>query len=449
MKRDILVILIWAMTALTGNAGAQDISFEDISAAALKAGGAAPAAPAPVAAAPGAIAAPAAEREWLVLVFINGRNDLAQGGIIDVNEMEMVGSTDKVAVTVELGLLNDRGNSSRFYIQKDTTAGAAKKLGDIVSPAVKVPGSDMGSWKHFVDFARWSYRKYPAKKVMVVLWGHGSGRAEVGGADNLGAELGVATDDLTKNFIRNRQLALALVEIERAIGRKISIYASDACLMQMASVVYEIGNSAELIVGSEEIVPGDGFPYDAVLARLAADPGMSPQALSSAMVDDFSAYYSATPEKAVLSVVDPSALPGFVRLLNDWVRAAAVPANRDKILWAEQETLAFEHGYNGHDTVGNARSKDLYDFVDQVGKKAGDASEVRARGELLKNFISSRLVTASGSAQAESIYGRSKGIAAYFPKLIYDPSYDETLFARDSLWDDFLKWKLDPSYRIR
>ena len=129
------------------------------------------------------------------------------------------------------------------------------------------------------------------------------------------------------------------------------------------------------------------------------------------------------------------------------MRAAAVPANRKKILEAEQEALAFEYGYKGNDTIGNARSKDLYDFVDLVGKKAGNASKVFAKGELLKDFIAAKLVISNKTTQVGGDYDRAKGIAVYFPKLIYDSSYDENLFSRDSLWDDFLKWKLDPAYK--
>jgi len=165
------------------------------------------------------------------------------------------------------------------------------------------------------------------------------------------------------------------------------------------------------------------------------------------MVDDFLTYYNAKTDDTTLSTIQPSELPGFVRLLNDWVHAAAVPANRKKILGAEQEALAFEYGYNGNDTIGNARSKDLYDFVDLVGKKAGNTSKVFAKGELLKDFIAKKLVISNKTTQVGGDYDRAKGIAAYFPKMIYDSSYDENLFSRDSLWDDFLKWKLDPAYK--
>ncbi|MBU2573965.1 MAG: hypothetical protein KKH28_07825 [Elusimicrobia bacterium] len=456
MKRNtFLIILALATTALTIHVGAQGISFDDVQSGLenIKAAGSSPAVlpvPAAPVAAPAALSAPAAaEREWLVLVFINGRNNLARAAVKDVNEMEMVGSTDKVAVTAELGLLQDRGNSSRLYIQKDTTAGANNKLGAIVSPAVQVPGADMGSWKHFAKFAKWSYSRYPAKKVLAILWNHGSGRIDIGGADNTGAELGIAYDDLTRNFIRNKQIALALKEIERSIGKKVSIYASDACLMQMASVAYEIKDNADFIVGSEENIPNDGFPYDTILTALTADPGMEAEALSKILVEKYYDFYNGSGKNATLSAIKSSGLAGFTEVLNAWVKAAAISAHRKKALEAEQSALSFEKGYNGNDTSYKARSKDLADFVDLVGQKADKTSKVYAKGEALKNFIDTKLVIANKVAAADPKYNRSRGLAVYFPKLIYDSSYDENIFSRDSLWDDFLKWKLDPSYKIR
>lgn len=451
MKRNITAALLAALTALVVNAAAQDAFTRELASGMADITNTAPAA-APVpyeAAQPAADSAPAGEREWLVLVFVNGRNNLSQAAVADINEMELVGSTDKVAVTVELGLVDDRGTSRRFYISKDTTAGATDPWGEIVSAAVKVPGADMGSWKHFADFAKWSYRKYPAKKVLAILWSHGSGRIDIGGADNAGSELGIAYDDLTRNFIRNKQLAMALKEIGAAIGKKVAVYASDACLMQMASVAYEMKDDAEVIVGSEENVPGAGFPYDSILADLTADPGMGSEALGAVIVKNFAAYYSGTMEDTTLSAIRASALPEFTRLLNDWVRAAAAPAGRAGVLRAGEDSLAFEYGYNGNDTSYNARSKDLHDLVDLAGQNADDGSVLPAKAGALKRFISDKLVIANGTTRTGGDYDRAKGIAVYFPKLIYDPSYDENLFSRDSLWDDFLKWKLDPAYKIK
>ncbi len=458
MKKTLLVTLA-AIAALATGLSAQDVSFDSLyrdlpSRAACPSGVTAPTVSAPAAVvAPAPVAVPAAEREWLVLVFVNGRNNLWPAAVADVNEMETVGSTDKVAVAVELGLLRDRGTSARFLVQKDTQYPVADLVrGDhdvthIISQAVKVPNADMGSWKHLVDFAKWSIRRYPAKKVMVILWNHGSGRLDIGGADNSGAELGIAYDDTTRNFIRNKQIAMALGEIRSATGKKVDVLDTDACLMQMASVAYELKDVTDFVVGSEEIVPGQGLPYDTVLAGLTADPGMSPEQLSRMLVKKFDDFYEASgglmldaKEGTTLSALRTSASADFVKALNTWVAEAKKPANIPALKAAMAKTLAFEYAEPDKDGAYNALSRDLYDFVLNVTDTPDISPKLKAKGIAFMRFIDGgSYVIASESTGPGPSYARAKGIAVYVPKLIYDPSYDETMFARDSLWDDLIK----------
>ena len=45
----------------------------------------------------------------------------------------------------------------------------------------------------------------------------------------------------------------------------------DACLMGMHEVAYATRGLANYLVGSEEVEPGAGYPYDAVLSGLSAN----------------------------------------------------------------------------------------------------------------------------------------------------------------------------------
>ncbi|MEA3306805.1 MAG: clostripain-related cysteine peptidase, partial [Elusimicrobiota bacterium] len=384
--------------------------------------------------------APAEMPEWLVMVFMNGRNDLWRAAIKDVNEMEKIGSTAKIAVTVELGLLQDKGNSTRFFIQKDDTS-------KIKSPSTKVMNSDMGSYKHFVNFAKWSIRRHQAKRYMVILWSHGSGRVDIGGADNTGAELGISYDDLTRNFIRNSQIAMALKEISQYAGKKIDVYSSDACLMQMLSVAYEIKDHASYLVQSEERVPDFGFPYDTILTSLNANPAVSAAAASKIIVDRFNAFYKANKPGSTISAINSSAFKGFNSPLNSWIRQAV--KSRAEVLKAIEGALSFERGYDGVDTTYNARSKDLYDFIENVNAGVDKKSELYRAGIVLQKYINGSLVVYNKTTNNYMDYSRTKGLAVYFPKMIYDTSYDEMLVSRDTLWDDFIKWTIDESYEIR
>ncbi|MHB0995443.1 MAG: clostripain-related cysteine peptidase [Elusimicrobiales bacterium] len=466
--KKVLGLTLAALTALTLGLNAQGTGFDELYKSLPSAPAAVPmpaAAPVP-AAAQGAAAAPSGEREWLVMVFLNGRNNLWSSGVADVNEMETVGSTDKMAVTVQLGLLKDEGTAQRFLVQKDTLHPVAnlvtgdRSIANIISynGATPVPNADMGSWKHLVDFARWSIRRYPAKKILLVLWNHGSGRIDIGGQDNGSAELGIAYDDLTRNFIRNRQIKTALDEIRSVTGRKVDILDTDACLMQMASVAYELKDSADYVVGAEEIVPGPGLPYDTVLAALAANPGMSSDQASRLLVDKFHEFYDSNNAQLVamkylkagagttLSAVRSSASRDFVAVLNTWAAEAAKPANYPALKAAMAGTLAFEYGNSATsaDTQTSARSRDLYDFARNINAQAGASPALKTASQDLMDFIESgSYVINNKTTGPNNAYRRAKGMAVYVPKVIYDPSYDETLFARDSKWDELIKFMIN------
>ena len=300
-----------------------------------------------------------------------------------------------------------------------------------------------------MNFAKWSIRRHPAKRYMVILWNHGSGRVDIGGADNSGAELGIAYDDLTRNFIRNSQIATALKEISGYAGKKVDIYSSDACLMQMLSVAYEIKDHAQYLVQSEEIVPGYGFPYDTILTSLNANPSASASVASQMIVDNYDTFYEANNHKkgTTISAINSNGFGGFNARLNAWVREAV--KNRADVLEALKGTLSFEHGYDGNDTTGNARSKDLYDLIENVNARVDSASELYKAGKALQGHMSGGLIISNENTGPDASYARAKGLAVYLPKMIYDTSYDEMLISRDTLWDDFVKWTIDESYRIR
>src|SRR3989339_1466776 len=124
---------------------------------------------------------------------------------------------------------------------------------------------DMGDYKRVVDFVAWAKTNYPAKRYMLIIWNHGSGWM-----DPKGSPKGISFDDETGNYIRTPQIGLILKE-----AGKVDILAFDACLMQMAEVAYEVKDNAQVIVGSEETVPGLGYPYGLFLGAMAKRPNLT------------------------------------------------------------------------------------------------------------------------------------------------------------------------------
>ncbi|HBE88031.1 MAG TPA: hypothetical protein DDW67_02695, partial [Elusimicrobia bacterium] len=314
MKRPLTISFLIALLAASFAAAG---SFEDLYRNAAGAEGVAAPVAIPeagaVAAVPAEEPAAAEEREWLVLVFISGVNDL---GILnfandDVNEMEQVGSTDKVAVVVEYNILSTDGSAANtLQFQRGAKTLHVQRDADpaITSPVIHESNDlDMGSWRHLVKFARRNILRFPAKKVLLVVWNHGSGT------------LGIASDDVSGNKISVRDLGRALGQIKSAKGGKIDVLATDACLMQMAGVAYELKDHADVVVGSEEIIAGPGYPYHTMLAAINADPGMDAAGMGRALVSRYDAAYANS--RATLSALRTDRLGGFVQRLDAWTAA--------------------------------------------------------------------------------------------------------------------------------
>jgi hypothetical protein len=373
----------------------------------------------------------AQEREWLIMVFISGVNDRGILGYANdaINKMERVGSADAVAVVVKYGILSidnpvDRNlvfprGSKTILVQRDDD------LGRVTSPVIHdSKNADMGSWKHMAEFARHSILKFPAKKTMLIVWGRGFGVS------------GIASDDVSGNKMTIENLGRALAQIHKAAGRKLDVFATDASLMQMAGVIYELKEHSSVIIGSEEIIPDHGYPYDTIFEAVNANPGMDSEMMARTIVARYDTLYTTT--RATLSAVRNDRIDGFVRLLNSWTeKIMEAPAALTAAAAAIADTFYFDHG--------NTESRDLCDYLDRVSAALPADSPAVAAGRELKNYIKRDLliVHESGMSRHEestlSYTERTHGLAIYIPNLRYDSATYETLaFVKGSQWDEFL-----------
>ncbi|MBI5208359.1 MAG: hypothetical protein HY927_00125 [Elusimicrobia bacterium] len=366
-------------------------------------------------------------REWTVMVYINGKNNLETYGLKDVNEMEAVGSSDKVGVAVELGRIKgyssedgDWVGSRRYLVKKDNDT--AK----ITSPVLQDLGKvDMGDWKHLVDFVNWAKAAAPAKRYMLVVWNHGSGWDRLRSKDGDVWTTGISYDDETGNHISTAQLGQAMA----GIG-KVDIYASDACLMQMAEVDYQIKDFADVIVGSEETEPADGYSYDTLLAGLAAAPAATAAELGKITARTYTAHYAKLGQGATQSAVNAAALGALLKKAGDWTSAVMAAKEVDVLKGAMKSVQDFYYSDN----------KDLYHFVKLVTDGTKDAA-VKAKGTEFLKFIAGDLLV--DNAATGSAYANAFGLAVYLPSYSYSANYDKLAWSVDGNWGKFAKWVSD------
>ena len=376
------------------------------------------------------------EAEWTIMVFSNAKNDLERFLLRDINEMELVGSNKKLNIVVEVGRMDGYDSSDdnwtgvrRYLIQKD---GDMSKMG---SKLIQEMGmTDMGDYRNLAAFGKWAKENFPAKKYMLIVSNHGSGW-EKGVERSVVENKGISYDEQSGNHINTPQLGAAL----REIG-KLDVFSTDACLMQMAEVVYEIKDNVDFIVGSEETEPGDGYTYNDFLGPIAARPTMTPQEVGRLTVDAYSDHYDKINQGYTQSLARSSAVGGLLTATNAFADAMMASGEKALAKSARNATINFAVYEN----------RDMYDFARRVVEGSQDQN-VKAAGQALMDYITGSLMIHSRTRDSQGgfwsgpkQYTLAKGMAAYFPSSGLADGYAELAWARDSRWDEFVLWMNQP-----
>ena len=366
------------------------------------------------------------EKEWTMMVFMNAKNNLEKYGVADMNEMERIGSTSRLNVVVEMGRMAGYDSSNgdwkgvkRFYVERDLLKDPLGRT--INSRVVQDLGSrNMGDYREVINFVKWAKEKYPAKKYILVLWNHGGGWTR----DNPVADKGISYDEETGNNIDTPQLGKIVAE-----AGKLDVLASDACLMQMAEIAYEVKDGVDFMVGSEETEPGAGYSYYKILFPLVMSPSMTPETLSRLIV---LAYWDSNVigfGVATHSSLKMSQAGTLAQKMDALARAAMASGEKEKIKTARNEAQSYAIDDN----------KDLKHFADLVRAKAGNPALKTAAADL-SSFLGdkTRLVIDNKTSILPS--SNSNGVAVYLPGAFVDGDYAQVKLAKETQWDEFLKW---------
>lgn len=374
-----------------------------------------------------------APKEWTFLVYLNGDNNLDSYGNMNINQMEQVGSSDKVNIIVQWASYS-AGKAKRLYIKKDNDKNK------VTSPVVQDMGRvDMGNWQSLADFIAWGAKTYPAQHYLVDVWDHGSGWHAMHAMENGGTifhPTDISWDDFSGNHITTKELGMALAQGAQAIGHKIDVYGSDACLMAMAEVASELKNSVQYFVGSQDLEPGAGWPYDQIFARWA-NKSMNGHDVAVMIAQEYTKSYqrgSNGSQEVTASAFDLSksdALEASIRALGAEMMKLD-QASRAKVVAAAEATAKFTYDDYG----------DLLDFVNRVDQQRLrlDRTVMTQVRTAASQYVMVNTVTSSWSKKAN-------GISFWLPTSMsyYDSNaqtYNELAFEQGSEWAHALQYLL-------
>ncbi len=416
---------------------------------------------------------------WLVMLYQDADDQtLEQDIFLDLNEVERIGSTDKVTIVTQMDRfrggyqgVDDWRTTRRYLVTQDND------LNRIGSQLIEDLGeTNMADGRTLAEFVVWAMRTYPADKYALILSDHGMGwpggwsDPDPGGRDGGSAPI-IKMLKEDSIYLAEMDEAFALVQANTGI-EKLDLIGMDACLMSQMEVYSMLHKYARYAVASEETEPGLGWAYTGFLGQLVANPSMDGASLAASIVETYisedqrivddraraeflnqgrsvGSFFSASSVSAAqlsdqlernvtLTAVDLEAYPALVESFNAFTYA---------LQSVDQRLVASARNYAQSYTsiFGNQVPPSYIDFGHfvQLIARNTQSTEINAAARDFLTDLSKVIV-------AEK-HGRSKpgstGIAIYFPNsTLYRSPYTgmksytdlaET-FARTSLWDDFL-----------
>lgn len=343
------------------------------------------------------------KKKWTVLVYINGANDLETYGVLNLNQLEKIGSTADVNIVVQFKRIGGRYDNSngdwsdtrRFYVRRDSEESVLNS--QLLSQKNNV---DMGSSNTLQEFINWGVEAFPAEHYNLVIWNHGAGwRSVKTRAQRPPVTRGVSYDDTTNNHIDTIELPGAIVHPE---GKKWDLLTVDCSLMQMIEVLYEWRNTADYIVGSEESPPGEGYAYDLTIGKLVGNPTMDGRTLGINYAEDTATRF-ANQYGITQSLVETAKIAPVVSALNDLggtLTSLKASFGAD-ISLARDDSQSYEYPEN----------KDLLHFLDRLDIRVNDAG-LKQKTAAVRAAAKAAIVR---NVTTKQFTPNSQGIAAFLP----------------------------------
>ncbi len=412
--------------------------------------------------------AQADQADWLIMVYLDADdNTLEFDMLVDLQEMEVVGSSQNVHIVVQADRfkgaydgMEDFTSARRYYITQD------EDPSEIGSEVVDELGEvNMGDGETLQEFIVWAVENYPAQKTMLIMSDHGSGWP--GGFGDPDPDVIGADDILMREWFGHDNLWL--MEIDRTLASSLEaagleqfdIIGFDACLMAQLEVFTAIAPYAKYAVASEETEPGVGWAYAGWLTELTNNPKWTGADLTQSIVrtyidDDLRPYWDADfrgemePEQvgpvlfndATLTAVDLSAISAVNTAL-DGFTAALTGIDQNGVAKARTYAQPYESVFGEEGPSGEKWPSpyiDLGHFAQLVMKGDSDAA-LQSTGKALQAALKKAVILERHGVGRKG----SQGIAIYFPvKSMYQTAENlgyttvAARFTETTQWDEFL-----------
>lgn len=416
--------------------------------------------------------------EWTTLVYVQAKNNLSPFAIKNFSDMATIGSNTQVSMLVQWYQPEQQG-IWRYKVEQ----------GKMILEECNHTNTDGNSAQDLIDAMRWAATKYPAQKNALVLWNHGIGildpvwghhrvmgeRSELFEIDEYirnqssriqidgltidstvtftkplecsltknTAGRGILFNEQSKTYMNNQSLVQALSNIKSQVlkNKNIDLLGMDACLMAMVEVGYLAHKYANVLVASQEVELAHGWPY-AILMNLLTTKNISADLVAQGIVNGYQAYYKDKIQFYTQSAINLTLMPQLKDNINRIVTALRAYKQHESAACVEliKKARASCLQFSASHYI------DLHTFYADLYKQLTTTPSKKSSATIALNTLKTelnngmrmieRVVIANASGKNLT---RAKGLSIYFPVSRIDNSYQQTEFAKDCLWFEFIR----------
>lgn len=368
------------------------------------------------------------EKDWTVLVYMEGRHRLAHSTDLGINKLEQLGSSQHVHIAVQATqapawqerILDNMQSlpTRRYHVQQD---GDANKIN---SPVVQeFAGQEALTAESLADFIAWGQQKFPSKNTMVILKKHGAGFASI------------QRDGETVAPLSARETETALKLAAQKTGKKVDVIAFDSCSMQQMEVAYQLRNQARVMTGSQEDILAVTYPYANLVGNLEKAPEVNAKGAGRLLV----ATYADKVKNGMHSATDLTALETVAAKVKDFTevakkvdRAQLYTSMLDTRSMERTHTLSLQHNF-----------RDLGGFFAKVAQDENYPADLRAKAADAAKSLDDAILGRFAS-EGKKLLKAPTGLTGFLPWRELSPqmneAYNQLDWAKDSGWGSFIAY---------
>jgi hypothetical protein len=336
----------------------------------------------------------------------------------------------------------EQGDSKLYYMQAgDQNQGTVRNPQSPLMPGVGEVASNNA--KVFSQVLGWTLDRYPGQKKYLQIYTHGGGVFGIGTDSNQTDLAGKPLPEAQQSpIIRLPELGEALRQGLK--GRQLDVIYFRACLMSNVEALYELRGTTKYAVASEDVsssVDNSNLTMTKLFDDLAAADTAPAEVARRLAIQGLGKHGNANGEYsgyATIAAIDIAKMDELKTAVNGLAKAllAAYPAQQ----------AAIGKAYDAVPNFGEHEKcqRDLWAFTAALDKGVADAG--------VKTAVASvRSAQRAAMLHAKDSYGSAaNGLSILMPprnlaekeaagmKKFIQGRYQDTRFAKDTAWDDFL-----------